>query len=137
MHITKTNLQTISKLLNISTIGTKHILQTRICTTLKNIETPSTLRALIKKKSPLAFNIAKDIHEMLDDDSEIASIVKTLTKLYKVTINKTDVIVFAELLDALQKRDYLYIEEKLEKEAKYGFELLKLYKPNDVKLHEI
>ena len=144
MNITKDKLQTICKILSLPPNGTKPILQHRICDNLcaknKTPPPPSTLRGLIRTKNILAVTIAKDIQEMIDDDSEIPTIIRTLVKLHKVTINKIDINVFVELLDAANKRDYAYIEEKVEewgKKCKYGLDLLKLYKPNDKELQKV
>ena len=141
--LSKTNLQTVCKTLSLSTSGTKVDLHNRIRSVFcEGIPVPKkpTLRSLVRVNDPRAHAIAKDIEEMLDDDSEIPSIVKTLQNLHKVTINKIDVQVFAEIIDAVKKRDYLYIEENLPawgKQANHGLALAKAYLPKDVHLNSI
>jgi hypothetical protein len=139
MKLTKEKLQELCQIINIPTSGSKQVLQKRICETICSTNTTekavkasvkiTTLRGLIRyNKSEKMAAIAADIKEMLDDDSSEESIVKSLSKLHNVKIEKIDVIIFAELDDAANKKDYDFITEKIEEwgtKAKYGIELIK------------
>lgn len=133
MKVTKELLQLMCKALSMPTTGTKEALRKRICSGVcvdNSDKKPKTLRSLVKAQDDRVDVIVKDIVEMLEDDSTEISIIKSLGKLHNVKIEKNDVIVFAELYDAAQKRDYSYIEEKLEEwgtKGKWGVELMKVY----------
>lgn len=128
---TKETLQLFCKSLGISATGTKEILKARICAELCDGDKYVTFRYLLRKKNDRAFLIINDIKEMIEDDSSVSSIVKSLGKLHRVKLEKIDIEVFADILDAHSKKDYGYIEEKLDqwnaKEVKYGVIMARIY----------
>lgn len=127
--ITKDILQLFCKSIGLPATGNKADLQKRICSELC-IEKDKSLREMIRKKNDKVKTIAKDIDIMIQDDSSDAMIAKSLSKHYNIKIEKIDVYVFAELLDAHRKKDYDFIDQTLEElgnKAKYGHLLFKMY----------
>lgn len=132
MKVTKEKLVSLCKSLELSTTGNKDELKSKICTALCSPESASvetTLRGAIRKKKwGKVVEVANDIREMLDDDSTEASIVKSLSKLHGLKIERKDVQVFATLTDSAKMKDYDYVTEKVEEwgqAEKYGVLLVK------------
>ena len=137
--ITKDLLQLFCKTLKLDTIGTKSILQERICKKLcnkpisnesNNTKIITILNMIKNKQHDKVFLILKDVLDMYDDDVSIDSILKNIIKLHNVKVNKNDILIFIELVDALRKKDQEYVEEKLQewdKKAKNGIMFVKMY----------
>jgi hypothetical protein len=139
MKITKELLQSFCKDLGIPKTGNKSMLQKRICGELcspvsgvHSEDKIGTLRGLIRKqKWEKVKVIANDIKEMLDDDSSEGTIVRSLGGVHGVKLEKYDVAVFADLVDAYDKKDYEFIKEKIEEvgkaRSKYAVALLRTF----------
>jgi hypothetical protein len=127
--ITKELLQLFCKSLGLESSGTKEALKARICDKLcgdkKEIK---SLRSLLgkKKNNKKVYKILKDIKEMLDDDSEIESIVRTIKKFHGVKARPSDIEDFSQLVDAHEKGDLAFIDE-YDEEPCYGRVMLNIY----------
>lgn len=128
MTITKETLMTICSILDLPKTGTKISLQSRICSA---IQIQQTIPNLIKNnKHDQLTDIAKDIKEMIDDDSSELSIIDYISKNKNTKIDKKDIYFFSEIIDAANKKDYEYIEQQVEiwgTKAKYAIVLAKHY----------
>lgn len=134
MKITKEKLISICKIINIPTIGTKNVLEQRICNTICNENEKSkpksiTLIELLKNKDK-AITVVNDIKEMMEDDSSDSSIAKSLSNLHHIKLTTQNAYFIIEILDAANKHDYTYIEDKIQEwgtKAKIAIALAKIY----------
>ncbi len=142
MNLTKDKLVKMCKELGLPTTGTKQKLHSKIadvfCGTSaavvakksasaapkKSATAATTFRGVIRAKNwELVKKVVADIVEMIEDDSDEAAIVRSLSKLHKVKLEKNDIIMFADMVDAAGKSDFGFIEERLDTwgaKAKYA-----------------
>lgn len=126
MKVNKDTLQLFCKALGVSASGNKMDLSARVCAELCGKKTPivslskvKTLKGMLRKGEEVK-NILKLVVDLNDEDVDMSSIIKQVKGKFNVKIDKKDMDVFLDVVDASKKKDHALLDE-MQEDKKYDF----------------
>lgn len=128
MKVTKDTLQLFCKALGVSASGNKIDLSARVCAELCGKKTPivslskvKTLKGILRSGDKQEVkNILKLVVDLNDEDVDMSSVIKQVKAKFNVKIDKKDMDLFLDVVDASKKKDHALLDE-MQDDKKYDF----------------